>query len=523
MAICGGCGSVLVLSVRFRLDSSLHGTIPVFYPMKFLAVFSSIVVAMVSLLPAEDAKKPNIIFILCDDLGYGDVQCLNPDRGKIPTPRIDQLAQQGMTFTDAHSSSSVCTPTRYNVLTGRYNWRTKLQKGVLFGFSEPLIDKDRLTVPALLKQQGYHSACIGKWHLGLDIAKTDGEWDWSKPIANGPVDRGFDHYYGISASLDMPPYAWIDDRKFTEDLTTTKKWVRSGPAAESFEAEDVLPELAKKAGDYIAERAKTKEPFFLYLPLASPHTPILPTKEWQGKSEIGPYGDFVMQTDWALGVVMDAVEKAGIEENTLIVFTSDNGCAPYIGVSKFEQQGHFPSGNLRGYKADAWDGGHRVPFIAQWKGKIKAGSQYAGTVCLGDLMATSAELSGAKLPETAGEDSVSIVPALMGEADGQIREATVHHSIGGKFAIRKGKWKLLFCAGSGGWTKPNDKQAAKDGLPKVQLYDMEADIAEQKNLQAEHPEVVKELTELLESYVARGRSTPGPALKNDAEIDIRKN
>ena len=491
--------------------------------MKFfvILVLSSFVHMGIS--SAENVIKPNIVYILCDDLGYGDIHCLNPDRSKVKTPQADRLAEQGMTFTDAHSSSSVCTPTRYTVLTGRYNWRTKLQKGVLMGYGKPLIDRERLTVPGMLKQAGYHTACIGKWHLGLNFGETKGKRDLSKPIADGPVDRGFDYYYGISASLDMPPYAYIKDRQFTQALTTEKKWVRKGAAAEDFEAVDVLPELTKKACAYIADRAKKDAPFFLYLPLASPHTPVVPTKEWQGKSEIGPYGDFVMQTDWALGQVVKAIDDAGIADNTLVVFTSDNGCAPYVGVKEFEAKGHYPSANLRGYKADVWDGGHRVPFIVRWKGKVKAGSQYDGTVCLADLMATSADLVGVKLPDNAGEDSVSMLPAMVGETTESLREGTVHHSFGGNFAIRKGKWKLIFCAGSGGWAKPRDKEALKQGLPKVQLYDMDADIGEKTNLQAKHPEVVAELTQLLETYIANGRSTAGLKLKNDAPIKIWKN
>ena len=462
--------------------------------------------------------KPNIVLILADDLGYGDVQCLNPQRGKIATPHLDKLAGQGMTFTDAHSSSSVCTPTRYSILTGRYNWRTHLQSGVLNGFSDPLIEADRLTVPSLLKQHGYTTAVIGKWHLGMDIRKGEP----SPIITNGPTTRGFDSYFGISASLDMPPFAYIENDRFTEPLTTMKKWQRTGPAAASFEAVDVLPTLARKAAEYVTAQAKTGKPFFLYLPLTSPHTPILPSKEWQDKSSIGKYGDFVMETDWAVGEVMAALEKAGISGNTLVIFTSDNGCSKAAKIPEMQAKGHFPSADMRGSKSDIFDGGHRIPFFVRWPERIKAGSRSDQTICQMDLMATCAELLGAKLPDNAGEDSVSILPALLGTATAPLREALVHHSIEGVFAIRQGDWKLELCADSGGWSDPTPGSEAAKALPDTQLYNLRADLAEAKNVQAENPDVVARLTKLLEQYIAKGRSTPGAKQANDAEIQTRK-
>lgn len=483
-------------------------------PILLLLAFSTVLRA--------GSAKPNIVYVLCDDLGYGDVHCLNPQRGKIATPHIDRLAAQGMVFTDAHSSSAVCTPTRYGILTGRYNWRSTLQKGVLDGFSKPLIAADRLTVPALLKQHGYHTACIGKWHLGMTFGHDGKKRDFTQAITDGPVARGFDTFFGISASLDMPPFAFIENDRFTQALTTTKKWVRTGLAAPDFEAVDVLPSLARKASEYINSRTAGDKPFFLYLPLTSPHTPLVPSKEWQGKSGLGEYGDFVMETDWVLGEVLASIDKAGIAKNTLVIFTSDNGCAPYIGVDKLEKQGHSPSAGLRGYKADVWDGGHRIPFIARWPGNVKPGTTSEQTICLTDLMATCAEILNARLPDNAGEDSVSILPALTGSDTAPLREATVHHSVSGSFAIRQGKWKLILCPGSGGWSSPKDSEAAKQGLPEVQLYDLSADLAETKNLRAEHPEVVGKLTKLLEKYVVDGRSTSGPLQKNDAPVDIWK-
>jgi arylsulfatase A len=464
------------------------------------------------------AAKPNIVYILCDDLGYGDVHCLGGDRSKIATPNIDRLAAAGMTFTEAHASSAVCTPSRYGILTGRYNWRTHLQSGVLEGFSSPLIDSGRLTVPTLLNQHGYATACIGKWHLGMGIS----EKHLDSPIRDGPTTRGFDYYFGISASLDMPPFAFIENARFTESPTTQKKWIRKGAAAPGFEAVDVLPRLTQKAIEYIGKQAKTGKPFFLYLPLNSPHTPIVPTKAWQGKSRLGAYGDFVMETDWAVGEVLATLEKSEVAGNTLVIFTSDNGCSPAAGIPHLEKQGHYPSEHRRGYKADIWDGGHRIPFIARWPGQIKGGTTSDQLICLNDLMATCANIMAAKLPENAGEDSVSILPALLGRADKPLHEAIVYHSINGSFAIRQGRWKLELCADSGGWSEPKPGSKEAQRLPPIQLYDMTKDVGERVNEYKAHPELVERLTKLLEKYIADGRSTPGTPQKNDTEIVMRK-
>jgi len=476
------------------------------------------------------AGRPNIVYILADDLGYGDVRCLNPG-GKIPTPHLDRLAAQGVIFTEAHSGSAVCTPTRYGILTGRYSWRSSLRSGVLGGDSPPLIAPGRLTAPALLKQHGYATGCIGKWHLGMDFARGSGDakgsrrFDYAKPIANGPTARGFDYYFGISASLDMPPFAFIENDRFTAALDTEKQWIRKGPAARDFEAVDVLPALARKAVEYIesgAPQARAGTPLFLYLALASPHTPIVPAAEWQGKSGLNPYGDFVMQTDAAVGEVMKALDRAGLADNTLLVFTSDNGCSPAAKVQELEGKGHYPSYHFRGYKADIWEGGHHVPFLARWPGRIRPGSRSDQLTCLTDLMATCADLLGVKLPDDAGEDSVSMLPALLGTAAGPLREAAVHHSISGKFSIRQGRWKLELCPGSGGWSSPKDPEALAQGLPPVQLYDMAGDVGEKVNVHAKNPEVASRLLALLEKYVADGRSTPGAPQKNDGPVDIWK-
>lgn len=493
-------------------------------------------------------SKPNIVYVLADDLGYGDVKCLNPD-GKIPTPNFDRLAAGGMKFTDAHSSSAVCTPTRYALLTGRYNWRSRLKRSVLGGMSPPLIEENRLTVPQFLKQQGYHTAGIGKWHLGFEwarkadtkpftdaIEKGEDGWnvDFTQPIKRGPNFYGFDYYFGIAGSLDMVPYTFIENEHVTVLPTKDNAFpmmagrpgttnTRRGPAAPDFDALDVLPTLTQKAVDYINQRAtdaKNGKPFFLYVPLNSPHTPIMPTAEWQGKSGLNPYGDFVMQTDATLGTLLDALEKNGLTENTLVIMTSDNGCSPEAQYPDLKAKGHNPSYVFRGTKADIFDGGHRIPFIARWPGHIKPGTSSDQLICLSDLFATCAEITGAKLPDSAAEDSVSILPILEGRADKPVREAIVHHSINGSFSIRQGDWKLELCPDSGGWSVPRPNAPAAKNLPPIQLYDMNQDISEKNNVQAEHPDIVARLTKLLEKYVADGRSTPGALQPNTTPVKI---
>lgn len=497
-----------------------------------------------STVTAATPGRPNIVFILCDDLGYGDVKCLNPE-GKIATPRLDQLASEGMIFTDAHSGSGVCSPTRYGLMTGRYAWRSKLQNGVLGGLSPRLIEKDRLTVAQLLKNAGYHTACIGKWHLGMNFVRLPGKEvselsiepaeqnrnvDYSQPIADGPNAVGFDEYFGISASLDMVPYAFIENDHLTAQPTQERAFAmmlgkaqgktRLGPAAPGFEAYNVLPTLTDRAIRYVKSHSQQSAPFFLYLPLASPHTPIAPTTEWNGKSQLNPYADFVMQTDHAIGQVLDAIDQAGQSENTLIIVTSDNGCSPQADYPALLALGHNPSAQFRGTKADIYEGGHRVPFLTRWKGQIAAGSTCADTICLTDFMATCAEITGTPLPETAAEDSVSFFSGLRGIEHAK-RPPVVHHSINGSFAIRDGSWKLALCAGSGGWSQPRPGQEPADAPP-AQLFDLSRDIGEQKNLIHDHPEQVTRLTQLLEKFVADGRSTPGSPRKNAVPVKLWK-
>lgn len=487
--------------------------------------------------PAE--TRPNIVYILADDLGYGDVGAFNP-QGKIKTPNMDQLAREGMKFTDAHSGSAVCTPTRYGVLTGRYAWRTRLQTGVCWGYSLPLIDTRRMTVATLLKQQGYQTGCVGKWHLGLEWTRKDPsipvndsanlKWnniDFSKPIKSGPNELGFDYFFGISASLDMHPHVYIENHRVTSVPTRIikgnggKAFWREGPIGDDFRHVEVLDRLTDKAVGFI-ESQKPEKPFFLYFPLTAPHKPIIPKKEFQNKSGLNEWGDFVMQVDATVGRVMKALEQKGFAENTLVIVTSDNGATPGADFKTLKSKGHNPSGPLRGNKADIFEGGHRVAFIARWPDVVKPGSVCDQTICHTDLLATAAEIARTDLPANAGEDSYSILPLLKGSHSQTIRPYTIHHSINGSFAIRRGKWKLCLCPGSGGWSAPRPPQARKQKLPGIQLFNIEQDLAEQKNLEDRYPEEVQQLTGLLTEAVEKGRSTPGPVQKNDVPIRIRK-
>ena len=471
-----------------------------------------------------DTRHPNIIYILADDLGYGDLSCLN-DSSKIHTPNLDKLAEQGITFTDAHSNSAVCTPTRYGILTGRYAWRSRMKSGVIWSYDEHLIEPDRTTVASLLKEYGYNTACIGKWHLGLDWAKdTAGVPQFMEPINNSPVTNGFDYFFGITASLDIPPYFYIENDQITATSIDTieamqgKMFWRKGPIGNDFKHIEVLPKLTEKAVAFIAEQSKTDNPFFLYFPLPAPHTPILPTEEFQGKSNTNEYGDFVLMVDDVVRQIEQAIVENGVSENTLIIFTSDNGGSPMADFDELAALGHDPSYIFRGHKADIYEGGHRVPFIVKWPNKIKAGTSSTQIICATDLLATCAAIIGDTLKDYEGEDSYNILPVLLDEKTEQpIREATVHHSINGSFSIRQGKWKLEFCAGSGGWSHPTEPMAKKQDLYPVQLYNLEKDISELNNLAEQNPEIVKELTALMQKYIDEGRSTPGALQSNEGE------
>ncbi|MDX1357547.1 MAG: arylsulfatase [Clostridia bacterium] len=467
-------------------------------------------------------SRPNIVYILADDMGYGDLSCLN-EKSKIKTPNFDSIAEKGMKFTDAHSSSAVCTPSRYSILTGRYNWRSSLKQGVLWGYSPPLIEEGRTTVPSLLKDFGYRTACIGKWHLGMEWQTLDGRElpdgvDFSAPIKNGPITRGFDYFYGISASLDMPPYVYIENDRLTAlpnrmtACSNYKKFWRKGPTGADFKHKEVLPKLTEKVLEKIDEWAD--EPFFIYFPMPAPHTPILPSREFRHKTKTNSYGDFVLMCDDAVGKILNKLKQIGIEENTIVIYTSDNGCSPRADFNKLARKGHNPSYIFRGHKADIYEGGHRIPLLIQWPAAIKAKSVADETVCLIDLMATIADILEYGMQDNEGEDSVSNLPLWLGEKpDKPQREATVHHSMNGSFSIRKGKWKLELCPGSGGWSHPIPGKET-EGLPPIQLYDLEVDIGERKNVQAEYPGIVDELKALIIKYIKDGRSTKGEPQKN---------
>jgi len=471
----------------------------------------------------KELPKPNIIYVLADDMGYGDVSRFNPE-GKIETPHLDKMAKEGMIFTDAHTSSAVCTPTRYGILTGRYNWRSTLKEGVLWGKSQALIPKTRTTVGSMLQSTGYHTAFIGKWHLGwnwsIDSVDTI---DFSKKVEHSPNTIGFDYAYGHAASLDIPPYVYVENGMATSIPTDSTvntgeySWWRKGLTAPDFVHEEVTPNFFRRAFNHIKKRAKEENPFFLYLALPSPHTPILPTAKWQNKSGLNAYGDFVMQIDAYMGQLAKVIKEAGIENNTMVIFTSDNGCSPEANFDGLNQKGHDPSYIFRGHKADIFEGGHRVPFIVKWPNGIKKGSVSDDIICTTDLMATCAEIVGYSLSDTEGEDSYSLVPLFENEKlEKPIREATVHHSINGSFAIRQGKWKLILSPGSGGWSDPRPNDKTIDSLPKFQIYDLENDPSETSNQIAANPEKVAKLRALLTKYIVEGRSTPGVDQKNDS-------
>lgn len=478
--------------------------------------------------PRVTQNHPNIVYILADDLGYGDVACFNRN-SKIPVPNLDLLAKEGMAFTDAHSGSAVCTPTRYGILTGRYSWRSRLKKGGFEGDAPHLIEDGRMTVASMLQANGYHTACIGKWHLGWDWQREPDDptkIDFSKPIQHGPTTNGFDYSFCIPASLDIPPYVYVENDRVTAlpnrivEGKEGKLLMREGPTGADFKHIEVLPKLTEKAVAYIDQRGREKKPFFLYFLLAAPHTPILPTDDFQKKSGTNEYGDFVMEVDWAVGQVINALQRNGMQKNTLLIFASDNGPSPNADFEELARLGHHPSYVFRGHKADIFEGGHRIPFIARWPGYIPAGSRCDDTTCLTDLMATAAEIIGYTLPDNAGEDSVSMVPNFCKTAKGPVREATVHQSVNGSLSIRQGKWKLILCPDSGGWSPPRPDSKESKLLPPVQLYDLSRDIRETTNVQEKYPEVVKRLKDLLQNYIDRGRSTPGAMQENDGEVTI---
>jgi arylsulfatase A-like enzyme len=469
----------------------------------------------------SDTKHPNIIYIMADDMGYGDLGCYGAT--KIQTPHMDRLAAQGMRFTDAHSSAAVCTPSRYSVITGRYCWRSSLKSWVLWGFEPPLIEPERLTVAGMLKGAGYATGAFGKWHLGLGWSTVDGREpekdgrnvDYSVPVTGGPTALGFDTSFIITGSLDMPPYCFIEDDQVVGTPSVEKHpyhpQQRKGLMVPGWRDEEVDLRFTEKAVAFIDRQmeADQAQPFFLYLTPSAPHRPCVPPEFLKGSSQAGERGDMVVMVDWMVGQIEEALEHHGLVENTLIIVTSDNGArlTNYDG----RDYGHKSCGELRGQKADIWDGGHREPFIARWPGHIPAGTTSDALLCLGDLMATCAEIVGAKLPANAAQDSYSMLPALLGQdSEGPIREALVHHSGAGMFSLRQGPWKAILGRGSGGFSEPRE-YAPGPGEPTGQLYHLGRNLDESANLWDLQPEVVEQLTALLARYQQQGYSRPGGA------------
>lgn len=468
-------------------------------------------------------RRPNIVYILADDMGYGDVSYLNENAG-FQTPHFDKMAREGIAFRDAHSSSAVCTPSRYSILTGRYNWRSSLKSGVLWGLDEPLIEEKTETVASYLQDRGYKTACVGKWHLGLGWQMKDGETpDYHASLTDSPVDHGFDYYFGIPASLDMPPYVYIENREVWSFPTKkigcfyepkdgedklgvksnafNKKMMRTGDASEMLEAEDVLPCFTRKVLEKIEEYKE--DPFFIYFPMNAPHTPIVPTPGFQGKSGVTEYADFVLMCDDVVRQVNEKLEELGLDEDTIVIYTSDNGCSPMANYPELAQYGHNPSYIFRGTKADIYEGGHRIPLLVKWPKGIRPGRFSDETVCLSDLFATVADIVGEEPKNGAAPDSVSNLPVWEGaELEGPLRDFTVHHSIDGSFSIRRGKWKLELCSGSGGWSEPRPENVP-DSFPRYQLYDLDADIREQYNLYESRRDIADDLEALLMRCIER--------------------
>ncbi len=479
---------------------------------------------------------PNIVILLADDMGYGDLACQNAE-SKIPTPNLDALAQSGMRFTDAHSSSGVCSPTRYSLLTGRYHWRGKLKTGIVNAFGDSVIEPDRITLPEMLRQKGYNTACIGKWHLGWNwraIMKSDvspvrqggktfylpDAFDWSQRIPDGPIDHGFDYYFGDDVP-NFPPYTWIENDRVViapslplKEAPPTREgsWeTRPGPMSEGWRLDAVMPKLTEKAVEWIGQQTNGGKPFLLYFPWTSPHAPIVPAPEFQGKTKAGGYGDYMYQSDWSAGQILKALQDNGLADNTLVIFTSDNGPEHYA-YDRYQNFDHASMDSLRGLKRDLWEGGHRVPFIVRWPGRVRPGSISDETICVTDLMATLADIVGYSLDNQTAEDSYSFLPVFLEKSSGPpIREATVHHAPNGQFAIRQGDWVYIDWK-NGNVTRVPDWFDQEKGYSKTEapglLYNLKNDLSEYQNLYHEQPEIAARLKNLLEKYRSQSRSIP---------------
>lgn len=484
-------------------------------------------------------SKPNIIYILADDLGYGDLSCYN-ENSKISTPNIDRLASQGMSFTDAHAGAALSTPSRYGILTGRYCFRSSLKSGVLGAYDPPLIESSRTTVGGFLQQNGYNTACIGKWHLGFGWPKSQGgQINFADSIKEGPVDRGFDYYYGVDCPNEEP-YCFIENKK-TIGIPNVQKpasmYGYAGLMVPGWSLENLLPGITNKAVDYINNastvfKRDSQKPFFLYFALTAPHTPIAPIDSFKGTSKAYRYGDFIQQLDWEVGKVLQAIKDQGLEDNTIVIFSSDNGPMPWDGtdmqgtMNSVLSYGHNPSYIYRGKKSDIWEAGHRIPFIVRWPGQIAANTKSNETICEIDFMATCAGILNKSLPSGAGEDSYNLLPILKGESyNHPFRKVTMNHSGSGTFAIRQGNWKLILGGGSGGFTNPTtDAAALALGWPLIQLYDLSVDIGEKTNLQATYPDKVNAMTILLDSLKKGSIIDPSGSVyaNNILEFDASK-
>ncbi len=474
-------------------------------------------------------KKPNIIYILADDMGYGDVRCYDKNC-KIPTPNLDRLAAQGMRYTDAHSPSAVCTPSRYGILTGRYCWRTSMKKDVLWAWDNPIIEKDRTTLGHVCKENGYDTACIGKWHLGWEWRCKDGSIagdtleqgvhdkpkraevgetiDYEAPIGEGPITRGFDYYYGIDVP-NFSPYTYFENDRLTPVPTVDREFYEpgfkvmlQGKSTPDYELEDVVGHLSDKAVEYI--NSDKNKPFFLYYALTGPHTPLVPTEEFKGKSGAGAYGDFVAMMDHAVGEVMRAVSEAGIEEDTIILFTCDNGPEKFA-YNNILENGHYSMSHLRGLKRDCWEGGHRVPMIIMWKSEIPEGSVCNDIVSLLDFYATVAEVLNHDLKADEGEDSLSFLSTFYGNSpDHTKREGIVYHSCSGKLSLRVGDWVYIDSPSGDDNQEPEwfkeERGYKPHGLDK-ELYDLKNDIQQAENLYEKEPGQAEYMRELLVRYV----------------------
>lgn len=479
---------------------------------------------------AVHAAQPNIVILYADDMGYGDLGANNPE-SKIPTPNLDRLAAEGMRFTDGHSSSGICTPSRYALLTGRHHWRDF--HGIVDALGPSVFKEGQLTLPAMLREKGYTTACIGKWHLGWDwdaIRKPGtpkksiqpGDFDWSKSVPDGPLDHGFDHYFGDTV-INFPPYAWIVDDKLPrapdtvitsefEEPTKEGGWeCRPGPALSDWDFYKVLPTLTEKSVEYVLSRKDAEKPFFLYVPFPSPHAPIIPNDEFDGKSKAGPYGDFVFQTDDACGRIMKAIEEIGQADNTIVIFSSDNGAENYA-YARDEKFDHWSSAPFRGLKRDIYEGGHHVPFLIKWPGVTEPGSVSDAMISQVDFVATFADLVGYELPENSAEDSHDFLPYLKGEAKAGPRTSIVHNTKANHYAIREGDW-LLVDAENGYLRKAPKEWNEKHNVPAddgqaVELYNLKDDIGQRKNLAAEHPDKVAAMQGLLKKLREQGHSAP---------------